>query len=158
MAVCIIRCWQVLIAVLIAAGIVLMEVEMYGPDIDGRTPSLADTLQGSAIEAVIIGAFVVAGMGLFRWHKVGWWLSITLDGLLALAAAAMVVGDFTDRFMVTQEGRNTFRGDLIIHATALLICGGAIGLLLLTRTRFLDKTGKTTADAHGLPPSPLKAN
>lgn len=161
MAVRIIRCWQILLAVLIAAGFILLDIETYGPDIDDRLPSLADILQTYATEAVIIGAFAVAAIGLFRWHKLGWWLSIALDGLLGLAAAAMVVGDVSDRFMATQEGRQAFQDDLILHATLVFLCGAAIGFLLLTRQRFLNKTDKTdklVADSVGLPPSSLQAN
>jgi hypothetical protein len=143
MAVRITRCWQVLMAVMVMASIILLEIEVSGPDIDGRTPGLAETIQGFAIEAVIIGAFAVAAIGLFRWHKFGWWLSIALDGLLGLAAASMVVGDFNDRFMATQEGRDAFRGDLIIHTTLLFVCLGAIGFLLLTRKQFLIRQPPT---------------
>ncbi len=143
MAVRIIRCWQVLIAVLIAACLIFLDIATSGPDIDGRAPSLADMMQGFALEALIVGAFAVAAIGLFRWHKVGWWLSLALDGLLGLAVAAMLVGDFADHFMVTQQGRDVFRDDLIIHATVLLVCVGAIGLLLLTGERFLYKPDAT---------------
>jgi hypothetical protein len=139
MVVRITRFWQVSMAVMVMAAIILLEIEVSGPDIDGRTPGLADAIQGFAVEAVIIGAFTVAAIGLFRWHKFGWWLSIALDGLLGLAAASMIVGDFGDRFMATQAGREAFRGDLIIHATLLFVCVGAIGFLLLTRKRFLTR-------------------
>jgi hypothetical protein len=139
MVVRITRSWQVLMAVMVMAATILFEIETYGPDIDGRTPGLADTIQMFAVEALVMGAFAVAAIGLFRWHKFGWWLSIALDGLLGLAAASMIVGDFSGRFMATQAGREAFRGDLIIHATLLLICVGAIGFLLLARKRLLIK-------------------
>jgi hypothetical protein len=150
MAIRITRSWQILMAVMVMAATILLEIETYGPDIDGRTPSLADTLQGFAIEAVVIGAFTVAAIGLFRCRKFGWWLSVALDGLLGLAAAAMVVGDFNERFMATKEGREAFRDDLILHATLFLLCGGAIGFLLLTRKRFLTRHPPTLT----APPSP----
>ena len=136
MVVRITRCWQIFMAVMVMAAIIFLEIVTYGPDIDGRTPGLAEIIQGFTIEALVVGAFTVAAVGLFRWHKFGWWLSIALDGLLGLAAASMVVGDFPDRFMATQEGREAFRGDLTIHTTLLLVCVGAIGFLQLAGKRF----------------------
>lgn len=131
------RISQLLIAVMVAASIIFVDVVTYGPDIDGRTPSLADTIQGVAIESAIILAFALSAIALFRWHKLGWWSSVVLDGLLSLAAVSMIVGDFNDRYVATQEGRDAFRGDLAIHVAILLLCAGAIGFLLLARKQFL---------------------
>jgi hypothetical protein len=108
-----------------------------------------------AVSAMIISAFAIAAIALFRGHKFGWWLSIALDGLLSLVAISAIVGDFNDRFLATQEGRDAFRGDLIIHAAVLLVCVGAIGFLLLTRKRFL--IGQP-ANSDRLPPSALNSN
>ena len=135
------RLSQVLAAIIVIAFIIFIDVVLYGPDINGRIPSLADTMQGVAIESFIILAFVLSAIALFRWHRLGWWSSIVLDGLLSLAAIPPIVGDFNDRYMATQAGRDAFRGDLAIHGGVLFLCTGVTVLLLLARKQFI--TGKT---------------
>jgi len=131
------RISQIVIAVAVAVGLIFVEAVTYGPDIDGRTPSLLDTIQLTAIEAAIILAFAVSAIALFRGHKLGWWSSAVLDGLLGLAAASMIVGDFNDRYMATGAGRGAFCGDLVIHGAILLLGAGTTGLLVLARKQFL---------------------
>ena len=131
------RISQLVIAGMVAFGIVFIEVSTYGPNIDGRAPSLADMVQVIGLEAAIILAFVLSAVALFRWHKFGWWLSIVLDGLLGLAAASMLIGDFDSRYMATEAGRDAFRGDLTIHGSIMLLSVGGIGFLLLARKEFL---------------------
>jgi len=131
------RISQVLIAITVGADMVFAEVYAYGPDIDGRTPSLADMIQAITIESAIVLAFALAAVALFRWHSLGWWLSVVLDGLFGLAAVSMILGDFKDRFMVTQEGRDAFRGELAIHGAILLLCTAAMVFLLFARKQFL---------------------
>jgi hypothetical protein len=133
---------QTLIAVMVAAGLIFVEVVSYGPDIDGRTPSMADTIQTFAIEFAIILASSLSAIALFRWKKLGWWSSVVLDGVLSVTAASMIVGDFNDRYMATQEGRAAFRDDLAIHGAILLLCAGATAFLLLARTQFLASNEK----------------
>ena len=132
---------QVLVTIIVIAGIIFLDVFLYEPDIDGRTPSLADTIQVVAIESIIILAFVVSAIALFRWHRLGWWLSIVLDGLLSLAAIRMIFGDFTDPYMATLAGRDAFRGDLAIHGGVLFLCTVVTVLLLRARKQFI--TNKT---------------
>ena len=148
MAVRLSRVLQILVAVMVAAVIIGIEILSYGPNIDGQTPSLADVISLVVVEGATIFAFAFSAVALFRWKKLGWWLSIVLDGLVVLAAIAMVAGDFNDRFMVTQEGREAFRGDLIFHGEILVPCMVAIGLLLVARNEFLP------ADAEVHAPSP----
>lgn len=131
------RVLQLLIAASVAVGIILVLLVGYGPDIDGRTPSPADTIQAAAIGSAVILVFALSAIALFWWHRLGWWLSVVLDGLLGLASVSMMIGDFTDRYVATQEGRDAFRGDLAIHGIILLLCMGAFELLLLARKRFL---------------------
>lgn len=149
------RFWQVAIAVIVTSAILFLIFFVGGPDIDGRTPALADVLQGIAISAIIVGAFVVAAVALYRGHRLGWWMSIVLDGLLGSAAVSMVVGDFQDRYMATEMGREAFRDDLLLHATILLICVIAIVLLLLTYRAFLSGE---PASFTAPPQSPSDAN
>ncbi|MGI4827181.1 MAG: hypothetical protein ACRYFU_03175 [Janthinobacterium lividum] len=125
-----------MVAVAVTVGIVTLEFITYGPDIDGNSPALADEISGIAIESVIVTAFALSAFALFRWHKVGWWSSFSLDGLLSLAVISMIIGDFKDRYLVIQEGREAFRGDLLIHGMVLLMCVGATGFLLLARKQF----------------------
>lgn len=131
------RISQILIAVVVAAALISVDVVAYGPDIDGRTPSLQDTIPMTAIETSIVLLFALSAIALFRWHQFGWWSSIVLDGLLSVAALSMATGDFRDRYVVTEAGREAFRGDLTIHGALLLLCAGATGLLIAARTRYL---------------------
>ena len=106
-----------------------------------------DTVQVIAIGSAIILAFTLAAIALHRWPKFGWSLSVLLDGLLGLVAISMMVGDFNDRYLATQEGRNAFHGDLATHGAVLLLCVGATGLLLLARRQFLTNKAKRDAPA-----------
>jgi hypothetical protein len=122
---------------MVSACIIFITVVSYGPDIDGRTPPLSDTIQLVTIEFAIILAFTLSAIALFRWQKLGWWSSVVLDGLLCLAAVPLIVGDFNVGYAVTQAGRDAFRGDLAIHGAFLLLCAGATGFLLIARKQFL---------------------
>jgi len=135
------RLLQGLIAIIVIACFIFLDIVLYGPDIDGRTPSIPDTIQGVAIESFIVFAFVLSAIALFRWQRLGWWSSVVLDGSLSLAAIPMIIGDFNDRYMSTDAGRDAFRGDLAIHGGVLCLCTGVIVLLLLARKQFI--TNKT---------------
>jgi hypothetical protein len=124
---------------MVAVCLIYIEVFVSGPDIDGRTPSLVDTIQIFAIDGAIVLGFALSAIGLFRWPDRGWWLSVALDALLGLVAISMILGDFRDRFTVTQDGRDAFRGDMILHTAILLPCLATIGSLLIARSRFLAK-------------------
>ena len=130
------RILQLLIAAAVLAGIIFVELVTYGPDIDGRTPSRIDTIQILSIESTIFLAFALSAIGLFRWHRLGWWSSFVLDGLLCLIAGFMIVGDLSSRYLTTKEGQNALHGDLAIHSAIFLLCAGASILLLLTRKQF----------------------
>jgi hypothetical protein len=70
--------------------------------------------------------FSLSALGLFRWPGIGWWLSIVLDGLIAISLIPMLRADFSSD-----------PGELAFHGPIFLLCVGAIGVLLLARDRFL---------------------
>jgi hypothetical protein len=129
---------QSLVGLLVAAGIVFIEMNISGPDIDGRTPPIADVIEIRAVEIVAIALFITAAFLVFRKSQMGWWLSMVVDGVIGAAAAFMSVGDIRDRFMLTPEGRDAFYGDLAIHSTFLLLCIATTGFLLLGRKGFFS--------------------
>jgi hypothetical protein len=116
---------QIFIAAIVALSAIAIQVLVSGPDIDGRTPPLGDVIQGVCIELIIILAFAAAALLLWRHKWGGWLMSISLDGLLTLAAAALVCGDVSTRYTNTPAGIGAFRGDLAIHGCLLLIAASA---------------------------------
>ena len=141
MAVSVARISQVLMAVIVTACAIFLEIVISGSDIDGRSQSLADSVPRVGVEVVIVAGFAISAIALFRWHKLGWWLSVGLDGLLGLSTVPIVLSDFKHRFMVTLEGRSAFWGDLLIHGVIVLMCIETIGFLLLARKRFFETQG-----------------
>jgi hypothetical protein len=133
------RFLQSLIAVATIIATIFVHLFSIGADIDGHVPSAADLIQLVMIELVIGSVSAMSAVALFKWVKFGWWLSVIVDVLFCCAILPTIVGDFRDRYMFTQAGRDAFRGDLIIHGAGLLLCAGATGCLLLARRNFLAR-------------------
>ena len=120
-------------AFLVTACIIFVELTSSNSDIYGQNPSFANTIKTLTIEAFIILGFGFSAVALFRWTRLGWWLSGVLDGLLGVASISMVIRDFKHRDMATSYGHYAFWGDITIHGAVLCLCVGAMGFLVLAR-------------------------
>ena len=117
---------QIVIAIVVTAAILMIEVIVYGSDIDGRSPPLRDFVEDFGIEGAIIAAYVCSAILLKRGKRTGWWISMTLDIILCFSAGYYVLADINERLTVPAF---VYRDDLLVHGLVMLLPVAAIVVL-----------------------------
>jgi hypothetical protein len=121
---------QFAVATVVTVAVLLLIAWVAGPDADGYVRPLKTQMEGIGLGVTLIGEFFGSAVLLRRRKMMGWYVGLTLDGILTFVAASLVWGDLCRSL---ERGAVNLRSGMMVHGPVLALCLVTL-LLLLTTT------------------------